>query len=86
MSPRVMVSPSSVSAWASPDVYKRQPQDIGDGGKHRRQFTGLLRAVPDLILVHACTLRPDPVSYTHLDVYKRQAAILLQAVSAQSCF
>ena len=69
------------------DVYKRQTMDIVDGDKKHLHFEGNameeielsgedLEFVKSFDIVYAERWsRIDPVSYTHLDVYKRQEVL-----------
>ena len=73
-------SPGAVS-YTHLDVYKRQVQDRGlrlhaAGGKlrlHSRDAKMTLTAEKAVTFASASAAVLVPVSYTHLDVYKRQA-------------
>ena len=73
----------------APDVYKSQAFDRLSPGAVVLDFSGLLKALQsgDIAMISAqmanmlepaaMSLCPETVSYTHLDVYKRQVLLLL---------
>ena len=80
ISPQVATSISTrkvarqVSGWYSGDVYKRQDaSEVDVKAMSEHKHVALFQIWLDVFLVHICLkLIVDPVSYTHLDVYKRQ--------------
>ena len=56
------------------DVYKRQAPDLGSGAVRRVGSSPIIRTIPIINFKRQTT---KTVSYTHLDVYKRQLFTLV---------
>ena len=65
----------------NPELLEKSPFELSGGEKRRAAIAGVIAMDPDVLILDEPTAGLDPVSYTHLDVYKRQEKFQVQEMT-----